>query len=56
MRIIFEDGFTEEDIQSSKPIIINNTIQNIYAIICAMQKLKISYESSNGQVYIYNYI
>ena len=42
IKIIHEQGFSQEEINQFLPIIYSNTIQSLYAIITAMRKLNIA--------------
>ncbi|XP_016377446.1 guanine nucleotide-binding protein G(i) subunit alpha-2-like [Sinocyclocheilus rhinocerous] len=44
MKIIHEDGYSEEECKQYRAVVYSNTIQSIMAIIKAMSNLKIEYE------------
>ena len=44
LRIIHEDGYSEEECKQYRAVVYSNTIQSIMAIIKAMSNLKISYD------------
>ncbi|KAK3512687.1 hypothetical protein QTP70_023168, partial [Hemibagrus guttatus] len=44
MKIIHEDGYSEEECKQYRAVVFSNTIQSIMAIIKAMSNLKIDYE------------
>ncbi|XP_056461191.1 guanine nucleotide-binding protein G(i) subunit alpha-2 [Gadus chalcogrammus] len=44
MKIIHEDGYSEDECKQYRAVVYSNTIQSIMAIIKAMGNLKISYE------------
>ena len=44
LRIIHEDGYSEDECKQYRAVVYSNTIQSIMAIIKAMGNLKISYE------------
>ncbi|KAJ0068420.1 hypothetical protein NL108_008381, partial [Boleophthalmus pectinirostris] len=44
MKIIHEDGYSEEECKQYKAVVYSNTIQSIVTILKAMDHLKISYE------------
>uniref|UniRef100_A0A673IRH1 G protein subunit alpha i2 n=1 Tax=Sinocyclocheilus rhinocerous TaxID=307959 RepID=A0A673IRH1_9TELE len=46
MKIIHEDGYSEEECKQYRAVVYSNTIQSIMAIIKAMSNLKIEYEDS----------
>jgi hypothetical protein len=51
-RIIFnENGYTTEERLRFKPVIFSNTIQSMLAILRAMNRLQISFENANRQVW-----
>lgn len=43
VRIIHEDGYSEEECKQYKVVVYSNTIQSIMAIIRAMGRLKIDF-------------
>lgn len=43
IRIIHEDGYSEEECKQYKVVVYSNTIQSIIAIIRAMGRLKIDF-------------
>ncbi|KAK1900948.1 Guanine nucleotide-binding protein G(i) subunit alpha-2 [Dissostichus eleginoides] len=49
MKIIHEDGYSEDECKQYRAVVYSNTIQSIMAIVKAMACLKIDY-SSNGRV------
>ena len=55
-RIIHEQGYTQEECLSYKPIIYSNTIQSLMAIIKAMQQLNISFGDADRSVTINSFI
>ncbi|KAF4107335.1 guanine nucleotide-binding protein G(i) subunit alpha-2a [Onychostoma macrolepis] len=46
MKIIHEDGYSEDECKQYRAVVYSNTIQSIMAIIKAMSNLKIEYEDS----------
>ncbi|CAB1353809.1 unnamed protein product, partial [Coregonus sp. 'balchen'] len=46
VRIIHEDGYSEEECKQYRAVVYSNTIQSIMAIIKAMANLKIDYEDA----------
>ncbi|KAJ8046709.1 Guanine nucleotide-binding protein G(i) subunit alpha [Holothuria leucospilota] len=46
MKIIHEEGYSEEDCKQYKPVVYSNTIQSMIAIIRAMGSLKIDFGDS----------
>lgn len=46
LRIIHEDGYSEEECKQYKLVVYSNTIQSIMAIIRAMGRLKIEFGDS----------
>uniref|UniRef100_H2TDI5 Guanine nucleotide binding protein (G protein), alpha inhibiting activity polypeptide 2a n=1 Tax=Takifugu rubripes TaxID=31033 RepID=H2TDI5_TAKRU len=46
MKIIHEDGYSEDECKQYRAVVYSNTIQSIMAIIKAMANLKIDYEDS----------
>ena len=46
VRIIHEDGYSEEECKQYKVVVYSNTIQSIMAIIRAMGRLKIDFEDA----------
>ncbi|XP_062842747.1 guanine nucleotide-binding protein G(i) subunit alpha-2a isoform X2 [Trichomycterus rosablanca] len=47
MKIIHEDGYSEEECRQYRAVVYSNVIQSIMAIIKAMSNLKINYEESS---------
>ncbi|XP_013864512.1 guanine nucleotide-binding protein G(i) subunit alpha-2 [Austrofundulus limnaeus] len=47
MKIIHEDGYSEDECKQYRAVVYSNTIQSIMAIIKAMSNLKIDYEDSS---------
>ncbi|XP_043979286.1 guanine nucleotide-binding protein G(i) subunit alpha-2-like [Gambusia affinis] len=47
MKIIHEDGYSEEECKQYRAVVYSNTIQSIIAIIKAMSNLKIEFEDSS---------
>lgn len=43
LRIIHEDGYTDEECKQYKVVVYSNTIQSIIAIIRAMGRLKVDF-------------
>ena len=43
LRIIHDNGFTEEDYRRYRPVIFSNTIMSLIAILRAMEKLHIPF-------------
>lgn len=52
LRIIHEDGYSEDECKQYRAVVYSNTIQSIMAIIKAMANLKIDYEESARAVSI----
>uniref|UniRef100_A0A673FPW9 G protein subunit alpha i2 n=1 Tax=Sinocyclocheilus rhinocerous TaxID=307959 RepID=A0A673FPW9_9TELE len=50
MKIIHEDGYSEEECKQYRAVVYSNTIQSIMAIIKAMSNLKIEYEDGGRAV------
>uniref|UniRef100_A0AAY4DWN8 Guanine nucleotide-binding protein G(i) subunit alpha-2 n=2 Tax=Denticeps clupeoides TaxID=299321 RepID=A0AAY4DWN8_9TELE len=46
MKIIHEDGYSEDECKQYRAVVFSNTIQSIMAIVKAMSSLKIDYEDS----------
>ncbi|XP_004544901.1 guanine nucleotide-binding protein G(i) subunit alpha-2 [Maylandia zebra] len=46
MKIIHEDGYSEDECRQYRAVVYSNTIQSIMAIIKAMANLKVDYEES----------
>ena len=46
MKILHKDGFSEEERENLKPVVYNNTVQSMQAIVKAMEALDISYKNS----------
>jgi len=49
-RIIHEQGYTQEECLSYKPVIYSNTIQSLMAIVKAMQQLNIDFGDTERSV------
>ena len=49
-RIIHEQGYTQEECISYKPVIYSNAIQSLMAIIKAMQQLSIDFGDTERSV------
>lgn len=47
MKIIHDNGFSEEDHRRFKPVIFSNTIMSLIAMLRAMEKLRITFQSEN---------
>lgn len=45
LRIIHEDGYSEDECKQYRAVVYSNTIQSIMAIVKAMASLKIDYSS-----------
>ncbi|XP_033626148.1 guanine nucleotide-binding protein G(o) subunit alpha-like [Asterias rubens] len=43
MKIIHEEGFSDEDAKVFRPVVFSNTLQSMVSIVRAMEKLEISY-------------
>lgn len=54
LRIIHEDGYSEDECKQYRAVVYSNTIQSIMAIIKAMANLKIDYEEPTRAVRIWN--
>ena len=50
LRIIHDNGFSEEDHRRFKPVIFSNTIMSLIAMLRAMEKLRITFQSENRSV------
>lgn len=50
MKIIHEDGYSEEECKQYKAVVYSNTIQSIIAIIRAMGRLKVDFEDPSRAV------
>ena len=50
VRIIHEDGYSEEECKQYKVVVYSNTIQSIMAIIRAMGRLKIDFGDATREV------
>nr|XP_043873141.1 guanine nucleotide-binding protein G(i) subunit alpha-2-like [Solea senegalensis] len=46
MKIIHEDGYSEDECKQYRAVVYSNTIQSIMAIVKAMVNLKIDYSST----------
>ncbi|XP_022108705.1 guanine nucleotide-binding protein G(o) subunit alpha-like [Acanthaster planci] len=44
MKIIHEEGFSDEDAKVYRPVVFSNTLQSMVSILRAMEKLEIAYE------------
>ena len=49
-RIIHEQGYTQDECLSYKPVIYSNTVQSMMAIVKAMQQLSIAFANSDRSV------
>jgi len=49
-RIIHEQGYTQDECLSYKPVIYSNTIQSMMAIVKAMQQLNIDFGHAESSV------
>ena len=49
-RIIHEQGYTQDECLSYKPVIYSNTIQSMMAIVKAMQQLNIDFGNAESSV------
>lgn len=45
LRIIHEDGYSEDECKQYRAVVYSNTIQSIMAIVKAMASLKIDYSN-----------
>lgn len=54
VRIIHEDGYSEDECKQYRAVVYSNTIQSIMAIIKAMANLKIDYEEATRAVCIWH--
>lgn len=50
IRIIHENGYSDEECLSYKPVVHNNTVQSLVAIIHAMGQLKIDFSNQDCMV------
>ena len=48
MKILHQDGFSEQERESFKPVVYTNTVQSMLAIVRAMDSLDISYGSPDN--------
>lgn len=49
MKILHQDGFSEEERKSFKPVVYTNTVQSMVAIVKAMESLQIAYEDNDRE-------
>ncbi len=49
-RIIHEKGYSREECMQYKPVVYSNTVQSMVAILKAMDRLEISFESPDRAV------
>lgn len=50
LRIIHEDGYSEDECKQYRAVVYSNTIQSIMAIVKAMASLKINYSNPSRVV------
>lgn len=50
VRIIHEDGYSEDECKQYRAVVYSNTIQSIMAIVKAMASLKIEYSNASRVV------
>lgn len=50
LRIIHEDGYSEDECKQYRAVVYSNTIQSIMAIVKAMTSLKIDYSNPSRMV------
>ncbi|CAB3402135.1 unnamed protein product [Caenorhabditis bovis] len=50
MRIIHDEGYTQQECKNFRPVIYNNILQSFYTLIRAMKYLNVEYDSEENRV------
>lgn len=53
VRIIYQNGYSQEECLKYRPVVFSNTIQSMVAILKAMEPLGIGYASGDRLVSLY---